>query len=292
MCVDILGDCFRFDVSSFMFLLLNTDMKPETDFEALLKAERPNPPLPRKMSKPLHLLYLDRYHLDDTLFVQALARTLAGAGRGVPPCVIVHGSGERAERMLEGEGLFVERENGVLRGTSPEEAALLDRALREANRKLVGVLTDAVVYAVGVQGADRRLLHLGEDGRLGVGKAEWVRELASKGAVPVIAATVHDSEGPHLREAGLAEAAIALGHALGGEDGGVEVVFFTKTNRPGLLDGTDVRPEVAPAALAGETALAEPEAVRRVAEAGLAARLTNVGGFVSGGGTRVVFGGG
>ena len=81
-----------------------------------------------------------------------------------------------------------------------------------------------------------------------------------------------------------AETVVALGRALGG---GVEAVFFTKTNRPGLLEGTDVRPDVRLKELAGEAALPEPEAVRRVAAAGVAARVTNVGGFLDGAGTRV-----
>lgn len=251
------------------------------------------------MDETLHLLYLDRYHLDDLLFMQALARSLAGAGQAVPPCVIVHGSGEQAERMLEGEGVFVERDGGVLRGTSPAEAALLERALRETNQKLVGMLIDAVVYAVGVQGANRSLLYLGADGRPAAGKTGWVRELASKRAVPVVAATVHDPQHQHLCEVDVAEAVVILGNAFNAGGEGVEVVFFTKTNRPGLLDGTDptagpgqagqaIRPEVALAELPGETALPEPDAVRRVVEAGLATCVTNVGGFLSGEGTRVV----
>lgn len=237
------------------------------------------------MNEPLHLLYLDRDHLNDLLFTQALARSLAGPA--VPPCVIVHSSGEHAERMLESQGIFAERTGGVLSATSPQEVALLARALRETTQKLVGMLTDAVVYAVGMQGADRGLLRLRPDGRLAAGRTGWVRELAAKQAVPVIAATVMDAQ--HLlREVDLAEAATVLGTALGAGEGGVEIVFFTKANRPGVVSGKTVVPEIAPAELPSTDVLPEPDAVRRVVQAGLPARLTNLGGFPGGEGTRVV----
>ena len=244
------------------------------------------------MNQPLHLLYLDRYHLDDVLFVQALARSLTGAGQAAPPCVIVHGGGERAERMLEGGGIFLERKEGVLQGTSPGEVALLERALRETSQKLVAALTDAMVYAVGVQGADRSLLRPAPDGeaggRLATGKTGWIRELAAKRALPAVVATVLDPEQGHLQEVSTAEAAIALGQAFG-EEGGVEIVFFTKTNRPGLLREEAVLPEIALNELPDESVLPEPDALRKVAKAGLPVRITSAGAFLTGEGTRVVF---
>ncbi|MGI9175902.1 MAG: acetylglutamate kinase [Rhodothermales bacterium] len=243
------------------------------------------------MNEALHLLCLDRYHLDDVLFVQALARSLAGAGQAAPPCVIVHGSGERAERMLEGQGIFLERKNGVLQGTSPGEVALLERALRETSQKLVAALTDAMVYAVGVQGADRSLLRMMPDGetggRLAVGKTGWIRELAAKRALPAIAATVLDPERGHLQEVSTAEAVVALGQAFGAE-GSVEVVFFTKTNRPGLLREKAVLSEIAVEELPGESVLPEPLSLQHVAKTGLPVRITSVGAFLTGEGTRVV----
>ena len=242
------------------------------------------------MSETLHLLYLDRYHLDDVLFVQALARSLAGAGQAAPPCVIVHGGGERAERMLEGEGIFLERKDGVMQGTSPGEVALLERALRETSQKLVAALTDAMVYAVGIQGADRSLLRLvpgGETGgRLAAGKTGWIRELAAKRALPAIVATVLDPEKGHLQEVSTAEAVIALGQAFGAE-GSVEVVFFTKTNRPGLLRDEQVLSEIAVDELPGVAALPEPVAVQQIAKTGFPVRITSVGAFITGEGTRV-----
>ena len=264
--------------------------KHETGPQALLGVGRPNPLPSPEMSETLHLLYLDRYHLDDVLFVQALARSLAGAGQAAPPCVIVHGSGERAERMLEGEGLFLERDGEVLRGTSPAEVTLLERALRETSQKLVAALTDAMVYAVGVQGADRSLLRPAPDGkatgRLSTGKTGWIRELAAKRAVPVIAATVMDPEQGHLQEVSTAEAVIALGRAFAAE-GDVEVVFFTKTNRPGLPGAAGMLPAVAMAELPSPDVLPEPVALRHVAETGLPVRITNVGALLTGEGTRV-----
>ena len=51
----------------------------------------------------LYLLYLDRHQVEELLFVQGLARTLARAGADAPPCLLIHGSSERTERT-EDEG--------------------------------------------------------------------------------------------------------------------------------------------------------------------------------------------
>ena len=238
-------------------------------------------------SKKLYLLYLDRYRMEDQLFLQQLARTLSGKFGDVPSCLVLHGSGEYAERALEGEGLFPERRGGILQTDSPRAEALVERAIRRFNKKLVGLLTDEVVSAVGVQGINRNLFRLDEEGRLRAGGFGWVKDLAEQGVVPVLSALAYDREG-RIREVWSAEAAVRAAKALPQRE--VEVIFFTKNDRPGLLTGDNVQEVVRVVDLPGDEVLPEPEAVQEVASAGLPVLLTDVKGFVEEGGpvgTRV-----
>ena len=105
------------------------------------------------MPEPIYLIYLDLYHLDDLLFLPSLARMMGRQRR--PSCLLVHGAGEQAERLLEAEGLFPERKEGLVQVSTAAEAALVERAARQVNRRIVGALTEEGVPAVGVQGIDR-----------------------------------------------------------------------------------------------------------------------------------------
>lgn len=217
-----------------------------------------------------YLLLLDRYHLDDPLFAGALARMLARPGR--PPCLLVHGGGDAAERQFEAAGVFPERQGGVLVPKTAAEVAVVERAVRELNRKLVATLTDAVVHAVGLQGADRGLLRP-EDDTLTAGRVTWIQALLERGVVPVVSALVA-VEGS-VREVSAVAAARALAAALGPP---LTVVVFTKTNRPGFIDASGARAEVPCAALSGEV-VDDPAAVCALVAAGLPVLLTSVAGL-------------
>lgn len=229
---------------------------------------------------PAYLIYMDRYHMGDPLFVKELAERLAGPPGEVPRCLLLHGSGEKVERTLEAEGLFPERVDGVLQVEDPAQQRLVERAAREANQELVGTLTDEVVSAVGAQGTSRNLLRFTEAGTVEVGRAAWVEDLIKLRVVPVVSALAKTAGGG-TREAPPAAAACALAEALGGLD--VTVVFFTQNARPGLTgDGADMLGSVEAAALeAHAAALPEPEAARRVAERGLPVLFTSVAGLFS-----------
>lgn len=228
------------------------------------------------MKQEAYLIYLDRYHQGDPLFIKDLAQALAKASP-LPTCLLLHGSGEKVERTLESQGYFPERENGVLQVEEPDQIRLVERATREANQEIVGTLTDEVVSSVGVQGADRSLLRLQDDGTVATGRVGWVQDLLKMHVVPVISALAHDSEAGFVREVSTAEAAIALGHSL--EDFAVIVVFFTQTGTPGLKDEEGMQATASLEALQQEDVLPEPEVARRVVEAGLAVLLTNVSGL-------------
>lgn len=239
------------------------------------------------MSTSSLLVYLDDYHLGDVLFLQGLTRAYGAARGQAPPSLLVHGSGEEAERLLEAEGLFVERKDGILPAESPAAAALVERAVRQVNRRLVGMLTDAVVPAVGLLGTDRAVLRVDAEGHVNTGKTGWVRALLSQRVLPVVGA--YAQQAPESgREVDAVSALLALAVAV--FDEAPTVVFFTRTNLPGLMDGRETRPEATLDAL-DPRVVGDLDALRRVAGAGLPILLTNTARVVGPGGpvgTRIV----
>ena len=238
------------------------------------------------MPDPIYLIPLDPYHLDDLLYLPSLARMMGRLRLRRPACLLLHGSGEQAERLLEAEGLFPERKEGLVQVRTAAEAVLVERAARRVNRQIVGVLTDEGVPAVGLQGLDRGLLHLSDEGRVMTGRIDWLKDLAQKQAVPVVSALVEDARAGHACEVQLHEATRALAHALHA----VVVVFFTRNNQPGVLDGDALARELSLDALP-EAILPEPEAVRAVADAGFSVMLTSAAGLFGGDdvrGTRII----
>lgn len=226
--------------------------------------------------EPLHLIYLDRYHLGDDLFLNDLARRMHRAPAGEPLCLIVHGSGEKVERTLESQGLFPERIGGVLNVTTPDQVRLVERAVRETNQRVVAALTDEVVPAVGIQGVDRSLFQF-EDGTVTARNVGWVEALLKQRVVPVVSALVHNTEEEQVREVAATDAVVALARAFDAVD--PVVVFFTTSLQPGLTDATGVRGTVQIDALPEEGALPEPDAVRHVVRAGLSSLITSLDGL-------------
>lgn len=229
------------------------------------------------MPEPIYLLHIDDVHLADSLFLQGLAREMRKAGAGRRRVVLVHGSGEQAERRLEGEGLFRERVEGVLRVASAEEAALVDQVLRETNRKLVAMLTDEIVPAVSVQGDDRRLLQVSGEGAVTTGPVHWLRAMIDAGSVPVVSSVAAHVSGRGAREVGAHQVMIALARALGVEE--VESVFFLRRNQQALTLEGETQQAIGAEQIPTDQSLADPHLVRRVVEAGVVGWLTNPAGF-------------
>ncbi len=152
------------------------------------------------------ILYLDDRHLEDLLLVQRLARVL----KQLPaPMVLVHGSGGRAEQLLEAEGYVPERRNGVLVARSDHEQTLIERGIRETNQRLVAGLNELLVPAVGIQGSDRGLLRRTATGTLQVGRTAWLVQLLRQGVWPVVS-TLVATETEQIVEAPAAEVLEAL----------------------------------------------------------------------------------
>jgi len=256
-------------------------------FQFICFVPRTRPPSPRMQS--LYVVYLDRHHLGDDLFLKSLAQHFADAGTEAPPCILVHGSGEKVERTLEAQGYFPDRTDGVLKIENEEQRRLVERAVRETNQEIVATLTDQVVSTVGIQGVDRGLFESDADGSLRASNVGWVSALLKQHVLPVVSALVEDPESGRVHEVSTVEAVQALAQALDASFDPVACVFTT-TDAPGLpngpggiaeaVEGDDVTDEVVP----------NPAAVRRLTGSGLSVLVTNLQGLLGGAeitGTRV-----
>lgn len=224
--------------------------------------------------RPLYLLYLDRHHLGDDLFLKSLAQHFAEGPSGEPLCLLVHGSGEKVERTLEAQGVFPERTEGVLEVEDEEQRRLVERAVREMNQEIVAALTDEVVSTVGIQGVDRNLLRRDTDGRLQARNVGWIATLLKQRVVPVVSALVEDEQ---VEEVWAADVVVALADALSDSFDPVACVLTT-TDRAGLSGPGGVRETAALSAVSDDD-VPEPAAVRRVVEAGLPVLVTTLQGL-------------
>lgn len=227
----------------------------------------------------LYLVYLDRHHLGDSLFLKSLAQHFAEGTSGEPLCLLVHGSGEKVERTLESQGYFPERSNGVLEIEGEEQRQLVERAVRETNQEIVAALTDEVVSTVGVQGVDRGLLGRDGNGDVRAQNAGWLSALLKQRVLPVVSALVEE-EGARPEEVWAVEALVALAQALKTSFDPVACALTT-TDRPGLEGGAGVKDEATLQDLS-EDVVPEPAAIRRLHEAGLPVVITNLQGLLGG----------
>ena len=225
----------------------------------------------------LYLVYLDRHHLGDSLFLKSLAQHFAEGASGEPPCVLVHGSGEKVERTLEAQGYFPERTDGVLDVETEEQRRLVERAVRETNQEIVAALTDEVVSTVGIQGVDRNLLTQ-ENGTVSARNVGWLTALIKQRVLPVVSALVEDEATP--QEVGGDEAVAALAQALAASFD-VVACALTTTDQPGLMDAGGLKDEVMIDDVTEEE-IPEPAAVRRIHEVGVPVLLTNLQGLLGG----------
>jgi len=210
-----------------------------------------------------HVLYIDRYHLGDPLFLNRLSRDLLDLEGGK---VLVHGPGEDGERMIEAEGGITKWDQGMLTVGSDAERGIVERATRDLNRRIAHGLNDAGVPSVRIDGASRGLLHHQDDGTVGLGPVTWLRELVEQGGVPVVAALAPSEDGPMVQVhpgavVGLLARALHEGRALflARKDFGTEAALDS------LSIDEFAEPEVlvAAAAAGAETLLVRPRGLRK-----------------------------
>lgn len=213
------------------------------------------------------VLYLDRYHIGDPLFLNGFARDVLAFPE---PLVIVHGSGEAAERALEARGQFPEWKDGVLQVETDADRALVERAGRDLNRQIVHTLNDAGVAAVRLDAGSRGLINATKAG-LAVKKIDWLTTLVAQGAVPVILAILAGGDGPAREVSGGAVAGqIAAGLSAKAE--AVPVLVMAKKGFSELESSISGNGGIAVSEVP-DGVLAEPGAVRAAVETGAEVRL-------------------
>jgi acetylglutamate kinase len=239
--------------------------------------------------RSLYLVYLDRHHLGDDLFLKSLAQRFADAGTEAPTCLLVHGSGEKVERTLEAQGYFPDRTGGVLDVENEEQRRLVERAVREVNQEIVATLTDEVVSTVGIQGVDRGLFHLEDDETLRAANVGWVSALLKQHVLPVVSALVEAPDTGAVQEVPAVAAVRALGRALDASFDPVACVLTTG-EKPGVPDEAGgVRDVVEPDTVT-ENHVSESSAVHRLSKSELPVLVTSLRGLFRGSGptgTRV-----
>lgn len=227
------------------------------------------------------IVYLDRYHQEDPLFLRSLSWALKSEQAQAPPFVLVHGSGEYTERQLEAEGLMATRSAGTLEVSTAAECALVERTIREFNQKTVAVLTDQQIPAVGVQGTDRNLFRITEQQTIEVGKLQWIQDLARRRVVPVISALALNHKGVTV-EVDPARIIAALARKTNAQQGAVVVVFFSKADHAQLKQSGKVWKAVSLPFLTEHPANPEPQTLAMVLGERVAVYLTNPMGFATG----------
>jgi len=88
-----------------------------------------------------YLALLDYNHLDNTLFLTAFAKALAQHGNRKG--IIVHGDSSHTERLIQ---------TGMMRQDAQK------RAVRDLNRRMIGLLADEGVSAIGLHGEQKELI--------------------------------------------------------------------------------------------------------------------------------------
>lgn len=231
--------------------------------------------------RPLYLVYLDRHHLGDDLFLKSLAQQLSSAGTEAPTCLLVHGSGEKVERTLESQGYFPERTGGVIDVETEGQRQLVERAVREVNQEVVAALTDEVVSSVGIQGVDRGLFRVSVEDVLQAANVGWVSALLKQHVVPVVSALVETPDTGTVHERPTEEAVRALAEALDESFDPVACVLTT-AEVAGVPDEEGGAQNEIRAANVDELPIPEPTAARRLIEAEVPVLVTSPQGLFSG----------
>ncbi|MEM1042041.1 MAG: hypothetical protein AAGI91_05370 [Bacteroidota bacterium] len=209
-----------------------------------------------------HVLYLDRYHLGDPLFLNGLARDVLGLGA---PCLLVHGAGEAAERALEARGQVVRWDDGVLVAETAEDRTLVARAARNLNRQIAASLNEAGVAAIALEAGGRGLVVQDQAG-VRAENVGWLRDLVVQRAVPVVAAlTASDEAGVREVNGGAVAGALAAGLADVGTE--ATVTMLLKQPLRSRENGDSEHAWISLEELAAG-ALPEPEAVRAALRSG------------------------
>jgi acetylglutamate kinase len=231
--------------------------------------------------------------IDDAAFLSGLARAVAAMPE---PPIIVHGGGREIAEMQTKLGLTPRFVDG-LRVTDDASLAIAEMVLSgRVNKRVVAALINAGVQALGLSGVDLGIVRVeplvhpaGDLGRVGrvIGvRGDILADFVKRRIVPVVSPISLGADGAYNVNADSVACAVAI--ALGAD----AVVFVT--NVAGVSDGHGLVSTLT----AGEAErLIKKQVIRggmipkvraaldAIANGAQAARITNLDGLASGGGT-------
>ncbi len=237
--------------------------------------------------------------IEDEQFLRELTEA-TGALRRKSSLIIVHGGGRRIAQLQKRLGLETRFVEG-LRVTDAESLQVAEMVLSgTTNKRLTARLVSAGIPAIGLSGVDwgllraERLVHpagdLGMVGRIVSVHTEALETLLQHGLVPVVSPISLGLDG-ETYNVNADHAATAIATAIRAS----ALVFLS--NVPGVLVDNRTVPVLSPAR--AEALIARNEinggmvpkirsALEAVAGGVPEARITDLGGLLNGGGTRVV----
>jgi len=237
--------------------------------------------------------------VDDRSFLDGLASTVAAMEERV---VVVHGGGKEVAALQERLGLTPQYVEG-LRVTDDASLAVVEMVLSGlVNKRLVAHFLAAGVDAIGLSGVDLGLVRV-EKMRHPAGDLGWVGEVVEvrsdrlvwfleRGIVPVISPISLGRDG-HTYNVNADHVATAVARAIGA----VALLFVTDV--PGVLvngqvverlTATQAEALIADGTIAGGMVPKVRSALAAVTAGVPEARIVDLEGMRSGGGTRVVHG--
>lgn len=206
-------------------------------------------------SQPI-VLYIDRFHLDDRLFVDGLARHIASLALEHPPLILIHGGGSAVEEVLERTGSVPVVEEGIARVETPLEIAVAERAVRHQNQRLAAAMNNAGVSALPVQGADKGFATITPAGEPVLGATTWLESIIATGVVAIVSCLARKADGT-VREVPPHRIARHIANRFQA----AAILFFTRNNRCGVFfDGasvSEISVEEIPADVFAERAMLE-----------------------------------
>lgn len=156
-----------------------------------------------------YLAFLDAEHLENSIFLTAFAKSLAQQGNRQG--IIIHGDSEYTERLIQ---------TGMMR----EDAQI--RAAKDLNRRLIGLLADQGVSAIGIHGYQKGLVK-----KYSNGLVLDNNQLQSLHATPCLVISNLVEEGDEIISAPLPTLAKLFTEAL--EDS--EIVLFSNKEKDEIL---------------------------------------------------------
>lgn len=130
---------------------------------------------------PSYIAVLDHQHLDNSVFLSAFARSLSQHGSSRKG-IVVHGDSPYTDRLIQ---------TGIMRA----DARL--RAIKDLNRRLIGLFADQGVSTIGVHGYQKEMVRVDGDQDIELDQGE-IEQLHSTPHLLLSCLAAHGNETDHI----------------------------------------------------------------------------------------------